>query len=507
MTVIKSLSTDKIVKVSTSIEQTSSTLQVDFGVGLFITLDDGLGTEANRIKSFSSFDDVADTFDVGSQPYNAGLAWFSQTPGPKNIIIGRWYQSDTTAKLFGGVVTASVSDFSDLGATGYIAIGIDGVNYDVNVDLTTVVSYSEVATAIEASLVTVGAPVTVIYDAVKKIFVFETTTVGSSATLSYTQAPVTGIDLGVLVRATADSLSRLDEGQNAETLTDAVIAIKNLNPGFYMVSLDNSVSNYAYIQELAQYIETQRLVYFAQSNDPTMLTLGETTSIAYALYEAQLQRTTMTYTAQDDYKCLSIAAAFSSVNYDANSDVITAKFKTLYGLTPDSFTDSDYQALESKRVNFYAQYSSNLVGGEALYAEGYCFNNNVYIDVIIALDWFNNAVQTSVIQTLKSSKKVAQTESGEAIIVASIDSVCQKAISNGMIAGGFVTDVLKNNIISVTGNQNFDGNLIRGYLIYSSPTALQSPADRAARKATEKYVWLKGSGAIHSVDIIVTFEN
>jgi hypothetical protein len=66
---------------------------------------------------------------------------------------------------------------------------------------------------------------------------------------------------------------------------------------------------------------------------------------------------------------------------------------------------------------------------------------------------------------------------------------------------------MKADIIATTGNSKFNGDLPNGYLIWSQPTAAQSESDRAARKATAKKVWLKSSGAIHSVEIALVLEN
>ena len=57
------------------------------------------------------------------------------------------------------------------------------------------------------------------------------------------------------------------------------------------------------------------------------------------------------------------------------------------------------------------------------------------------------------------------------------------------------------------GNPDFGGVLSNGYLVHVLPVAEQPQADREARKAPPVSVWLKGSGAVHFVDISLVFEN
>jgi hypothetical protein len=301
----------------------------------------------------------------------------------------------------------------------------------------------------------------------------------------------------------SDTASQLDQGADTETVSEAINSILALNDSWYFFIMDNTLFNQANIESVSNYIETGRYMFAAQTSESTVLNTGETSSVSYQLFQEQLERTWMTYSGSaDEYKSASIAARFSSVNFESANSVITAKFKSLPGQTPDDLTLTQVQELESKRVNYYTNFST-----DSIYSEGTCFNNSVYIDVRYALDWFVNAIQVDVYDLLRGSGRVPQTDAGEASIVSVIDGVCRQALTNGMIAPGVVSEVMKSDIIATTGNSSFDGNLNKGYLIWSQPTSAQSQADRAARKATAKKIWLKSSGAIHFVDISILLEN
>jgi hypothetical protein len=496
------LSLDNVVTVSDSIEAVG-VLRREFGIGLFFTNDTTLGTGSNRVAVYSNFTDLSTTFAEGSEPYKAGNAWFEQSPFPRNLVVGRWIDSDVAARLIGGSVSTSVSAFAALAATAYFAITIDNVAYDVNPDLTAVASYSDVATAVQNALTTGGASVSVTYDSTISGFRVVSGSTGSSSTLSYAVPPATGVDLGVLMSLSSSTASQLDQGGDAETISEAINAILALNDSWYFFILDNTLFSQDNLNSVSNYIETGRYMFAAQTSESTVLVTGETSSVSYQLFQEQLQRTWMTYSGSaDEYKGASIAARFSSVNFDSANSVITAKFKSLPGQTPDNLTLTQVNELERKRVNYYTNFST-----DEIYSEGTCFNNSVYIDVKYALDWFVNAIQVDVYDLLRGSGRVPQTDAGEASIVSVIDGVCRQALTNGMIAPGVVSEVMTSDIIATTGNTSFDGNLNKGYLIWSQPTSAQSQADRAARKATAKKLWLKSSGAIHFVDISILLEN
>ena len=132
---------------------------------------------------------------------------------------------------------------------------------------------------------------------------------------------------------------------------------------------------------------------------------------------------------------------------------------------------------------------------------------NVWADVRYFLDWAVNAVQVDVFNLLKNSNVVPQTEAGVTAEQAVIESVMEQAVRVGGIAPGQMSASTILDIQQTTGNADFDGFLPKGYLIYAAPIIQQSQSDRNARKSPPFKVWMKGSGAIHEVEIALIFEN
>lgn len=237
------------------------------------------------------------------------------------------------------------------------------------------------------------------------------------------------------------------------------------------------------------------------SHEPGALTPNESTSLLAQVSALKSERVFAIWSLFNDYKAVSVAARFSSVDFTAGQSLITGKFKTLPGTTPDIITATQKAELDRKRVNHYSPF-----GGDSIVAEGVSFGT--YIDVRYWLDWFINSCQAGVYNLLKGSpSRVPQTDSGSAAIRGTLEGICEEGVLNGGIAPGKLGNVLAGNIREITGNSKFSGYLSTGYLVYIQPIALQNPSDRAARKAPPINVWVKGSGAVHFLDINIVFEN
>ncbi len=82
--------------------------RADFGVPLFIGTSDVLTAE-ERLRLYGSLEEIAEDFENTSPEYLAAQAYYSQSPKPKNCMIGRWVK-DTgevpPVAIYGGVITA-----------------------------------------------------------------------------------------------------------------------------------------------------------------------------------------------------------------------------------------------------------------------------------------------------------------------------------------------------------------------------------------------------------------
>jgi hypothetical protein len=128
---------------------------------------------------------------------------------------------------------------------------------------------------------------------------------------------------------------------------------------------------------------------------------------------------------------------------------------------------------------------------------------NRFFDEVYGQIWLVGALQVAGFNALAEVRtKVPQTEPGMNLLKNAYRQVMEQAVTNGLIAPGSWTSA------EWFGDQgNFNNNISqRGYYIYSAPIALQSPADRAARKAPLCQIGAKLAGAVHSM-IVSVWEN
>ena len=136
-------------------------------------------------------------------------------------------------------------------------------------------------------------------------------------------------------------------------------------------------------QAVATWIGTAVKQLIIDNIQPGVLTTDETTSIAAKLSVLESDRVSVMWSRAGDYKAVSLAARFSSVDFEAANSLITAKFKQLIGTKSDDITTSQKLELDRKRINHYSPY-----GGADLVAEGWTLNSSTWMDVRLWLDWF-----------------------------------------------------------------------------------------------------------------------
>lgn len=101
-----------------------------------------------RLRAYSSPDDIGDDFGVDSEEYQAGLIWFSQSPQPTLLYVGRWAKTLTSAES-GSTETLqqAVNAIMDFNSWYGLHLAVDEADYPTDAELI------GVAAAIEASTV------------------------------------------------------------------------------------------------------------------------------------------------------------------------------------------------------------------------------------------------------------------------------------------------------------------------------------------------------------------
>jgi hypothetical protein len=471
---------------------------------MFVTKDSAvLGTGSNRISVVANADD-AEIFATGTEPRDAMDILYQQDPFPKNCVIGRWIFEDVAGELL-GVTPAVVASLKAADAS-WACLGEDfEANTSGAADLAAIAALieTELRTSAQAQLVAA----TCVYNAAEGRFEVTTGTVGALATLTAFSPvePSSGTDISILLGL--DSNATLNQGADEETITEAIAAIIVLNDSPYFICHDLSIVDFATIDEVKTWVASRSYQYFLDGFETAALVPDESTSVFAQLFVTQPPRTVGMQSQTEDYKALSFAGRYSSVDFEGSNTIITGNLRDLPGTVADDYNTTQQAALEEKYVNYYAPFfSSGSPPANGVY-NGTTMKPNVWIDVRYFLDWAVNAVRVDVFNLLRNSNIVPQTEAGMAATQDVIEAVMRQAKRNGGIAPGQLSAEVTLDVKESTGNSDFDGFLPTGFLIYAPGIFTQSQAVRNTRVSPPWKVWMKGSGAIQEVDIALIFEN
>ena len=492
----------EVVRVSASIVPRGE-LRKTFGVTLFVTTDEDFldATGAGRLKTYTDIASVGKDFATTSEPYVAAQRYFSQEPFPKALIVGRWAKGNVSSEIRTGKITASAPTTALKQSDGSFRIlgtNVTGINTSSST------SWTAFATVLTTKINgTALSGFTVEWDATNTRFNFKHATYGDLSDLLTTATSSVGSDFSALLMGTEDTGATSILGSAATTLAAGLDAIEDLDSSFYFVTIEKGENDADASVDLDEWVAARSYHAMLEANSSDVLVTGETTSKAAEISANESARTNLSYSGAEEYLSLSVAARLSGVNMNGTNSLITLNLKQMPGVDPDTeLSKTQIAELIRKNINYYSKF-----GASNAYRDGRNLKAGIWTDVRFFLDWFVNAVQVEVFNALYSSNRIPQTAAGMAVIRESIEGVCRDAIRNGGIATGTVSPATKADIIAVTGNLDFDGSLSNGYLIHSTPISEQTQIQRESRVSPQVRVFLKGSGALHEIDIDIRLEN
>ena len=245
--------------------------------------------------------------------------------------------------------------------------------------------------------------------------------------------------------------------------------------------------------DVAANIEAQQITrtFGVTIQDTSVLSSLVTSDLASQLQSFGYNQSCTQYSSSNPYAIASFFGRAFSVDFTGQNTTITLMFKQEPGLAPEVLSESEAAVLISKNCNVFVEYENDtMILQKGVMASGQFF------DTIQGTDWLQNAIQTAVYNVLYTSPKVPQTDAGMNQITNAIGQACSQGVNNGLIAAGTWNG-------PSFGTLSTGQFLKAGFYIYATPLALQSQADRAARKAPPIQVAVKLAGAIQSVDILV----
>ena len=488
-----SLDVNRIVDVQISVSPLALA-RAGFGIMNVIGKSDVIPI-SERLRAYNSITEVAADFAVTDEEYLAAQIFFSQIPRPTTLYVSRRADVALTAELLAGAnAEQTIATWTAI-ADGAFDIDLDAAEENVTgCDFSAVTDMDDVAAEIASNFTG-----TCTWDGTR--FVLRGTATGSTATISFANAPAAGTDISILMDALSTDGGTVNDGVDAETIAESLNAIEAVNSKWYGFSFTSEVrdasvtsaGNAADCLDAAAWAEARTKTFWNNSSDANTLVTGNTTSISYQLEQLDYNRTATVYN-EGDYPAVSLFARGATVDFNATDSTITYKFKQLPGLSASDLSASKANAAEVVNANYYANFGTQLSGDSvSILAEGVMANGR-FIDEVVGIDWLQNAIQTDVFNYLfQSTTKIPQTDEGVSGIAQVLENSLAQAVTNGLAAAGNV--VIDNESVF----------LPKGYEIFTGLVEDQSQADREARKAPPIGFVIKGAGAIHSVAITGTF--
>nr|DAF26568.1 MAG TPA: tail sheath protein [Caudoviricetes sp.] len=482
MAIATTLPVSRVVNVAVEMSPTAAALR-NFGSCLILGDSDIIDTD-ERIRLYSSISDIATDFGISSREYLAAQAFFSQSPQPTQVYIGRWAKSATAGRLRGRTLSSAEQDISLFTAitTGTLSLTIDGASKSMaSIDLSAETNLNGVASQISSALGVSGSCAWT-----GERFVITSATTGTSSTVATTDTGTLSSLMGFAGSATSVA------GVAAESLASAITALLDYNT-WYMVCVAPDASDDS-IVEAAGLIEAaspSRMIGFTTQNS-TEIDSTASSTLGSRLKGLGYNRTILVYSSDSPVAAASVFGRMATINFEGSNTTLTLKFKQLPGVTAENLRSSQAEALKSHNVNAFCAYQNDT----SILQEGIT-SGGWFIDETHGLDWLQNRVETDLWNLLYTSKKVGQDESGATAIVSCVNKSLEQGVTNGLIAPGVWNG-------DAFGALESGDTLSTGYYVYIQPFDEQSQSDREARKAPPIQIAVKLKGAVHFINVTIT---
>ena len=482
---LPTLPVSNVVNVQIVMSPVAAALR-NFGATLIIGSSDVIDTDT-RIRTYAATElpDIATQFGSTSPEYLAATVFFSQSPQPTEVQIGRWAKTATNGLLNGAILSVAeqeISNFTSITA-GAFDITIDGNVVNVTgVNLQSQSNLNGVASQVTAALQSKG---TCVWDGQR--FVIKSATTGTTSSVS----TVTGTELSQALGL--DEGTTAVNGVAAESLVDALNEMLD-RPTWYMcyIAADYEDEDALAASAVIEAAAPSRIIAYTLTNTAE-LDPNQVTSLGYKLSAAQYNHTLVGYSSTNPHMAVSILGRMSTINFLGSNTTITLKFKQCPGVTPENLQTSQARALQGNNVNVFVAYDNDT----SILQEG-VMSGGWFIDERHGLDWLQNYIQTAVWNLLyTSTTKVGQDDIGSTEIVSTVTEAIEQGVVNNLISPG-------------VWNSDGFGALKRGdtwstgFYVYIQPREEQSQAEREARNAPPVQCAVKLTGAVHFSDVTIT---
>ncbi len=475
-----------IINLTVTVSPTG-TVASGFNLGLIVGTSNVIaGTTQDRVRLYSGLSGmVVDGFSTSSPEYLAASLYFSQSPQPAQVAIGRWNSATETA--------LAAVQACRLANTDFYAFTVSGAS---DYDKAAIAAWAESAQPAVAYFHTSSSAAALAGTAgtqqVNTATVVGTISTAGNATVTVTAAGMLGSPKAISVAvALNDTASMVAAKVITALATDPSVS--------YMFSVGGTGANVVLTSKVPAANDATLNIAIANGTcagltaapTSTNTTPGVAGSILLFLKGLSYAHTLGQYSTQTTDAVAAIMGYAMGANSGTANSAYTLAYKSEVGVTVEPLTETQLAVIKAANGNAYINRGSYYnVFEQGVMASG------MHFDTRLGLDQLSNAILIALMNTLTSASKVPQVEAGMAMLFNALSGPCQNALASGFLGAGVWSGAP---ILSL----NTGDTLAQGYAILAGSIASQSAADRTARKSPSIYIPIKLAGAIENVVLVV----
>ena len=448
----------------------------NFGILGFLTNESGI-LVPERSRAYKSLSEVAVDWASTSEVYKAATAFYAQTPQPTDFTVITTYDTAQSAVLLGGG-SLTLAELTGI-TIGDLTVTIDGVDEVMALDLSTALSYSDVADLITAELVLNASTAVCSHNGTS--FLVTSSTAGFGSTISYGTG-TSAEDLGF-----APHQALISQGSEAETPVDALNAARAAGTAFVAL-VTNKLYRDSTAQpvgfntaDLASWAEASKVIFMNTTNDLSTLSTAISTDVSSQLKALTLRYSHTVFSKNaNQYPSASVFGRVASVNFEGIGTTITMNLKQLPTISIEDLTSGQLAALQAKNCNVLV-----VVNGVANVFVDSTTASGSWLDTTHGLLWLEDRIEKDLFNLLYTSNtKIPYTQTGINVTKSTLEGSLAAAVRNGFIAPGFLPD---------------GTYLPNGYLVTALPLADVLASDKSGRIYRGLSFKAVGAGALHKV--------
>ena len=379
-----------------------------------------------RVRYYSDLAGIATDLGSTSPEYKCAQAVFGQTPRPERLAIGRGANKPTQRYKLSIVAVVANKDY---------VVRLNGVDYTINSGATPTNDSiaGAINTAISAACTAAGFTSSVIG------------AVGSQQVQVLGNAAGNWCSFGIPNAGMLPYLKAMQDHADPGISADLDAILLEDTAWYCLLTMYNSS---ACVQGAATWTQANERLYLAESQDSEIPTVsvGPATDIAKVLSVAGQERAPLIYHPIGQEFA---AAAWAGRVLPLTPGSETWKFKTLSGVSAQSYTTTQANNIRNKRANFY------YIAGRSITSEGTTPSTALpFIDIVRFRDWLRVRLQENLFLLLADADKVSFDDTGITKVLGVIRGVLEEARSNGAITPDFTVTVPKASAVNPVDKAN-----------------------------------------------------